>query len=61
MHTNVDIDDELMTRALEASGLTTKEAVIEEGLRMVICLNGQMKPEDMFGMFPNGIDHPDRD
>lgn len=61
MQMNVDIDDELMSKALKASGLATKEAVLEEGLRMLICLSSGTKLEDMFGMFPLDIDHPDRD
>ena len=31
--TNIDIDDELMAAAMKASGLKTKKAVVEEGLR----------------------------
>ncbi|MBI4921719.1 MAG: type II toxin-antitoxin system VapB family antitoxin [Devosia nanyangense] len=33
--TNIDIDDELMAAAMRASGLKTKRAVVEEGLRIV--------------------------
>lgn len=35
MRTNIVIDDELMKRALRASGLKTKRAVVEEGLRLL--------------------------
>jgi Arc/MetJ family transcription regulator len=31
--TNIDIDDELMAAAMRATGLKTKKAVVEEGLR----------------------------
>lgn len=31
--TNIDIDDELMAAAMKATGLKTKKAVVEEGLR----------------------------
>jgi Arc/MetJ family transcription regulator len=31
--TNIDIDDDLMAAAMKASGLKTKRAVVEEGLR----------------------------
>ena len=41
MRTNVIIDDHLMRKALEASGLKTKKAVIEQGLRLVISLKEQ--------------------
>ncbi len=33
--TNIDIDDELMAAAMQASGLKTKKAVVEEALRLV--------------------------
>ncbi|MGS2724522.1 type II toxin-antitoxin system VapB family antitoxin [Porticoccus sp. GXU_MW_L64] len=36
MRTNIVIDDELMENALKASGLTTKKAVVEQGLRLLI-------------------------
>ena len=33
MRTNIDIDDDLMAAAMKATGLKTKKAVVEEGLR----------------------------
>jgi len=36
MRTNIDIDDELMDEALRRSGLPTKRAAVEEGLRLLI-------------------------
>lgn len=36
MRTNVVIDDHLMREALEVSGLGTKRAAIEEGLRLLV-------------------------
>ena len=36
MRTNIDIDDELMAQALEASGCKTKKAAVEEGLRLLL-------------------------
>ncbi|MCY1706510.1 type II toxin-antitoxin system VapB family antitoxin [Pannonibacter sp. SL95] len=36
MRTNIDIDDDLMTRAMAATGLPTKKAVVEEALRRLI-------------------------
>jgi Arc/MetJ family transcription regulator len=41
MRTNVVIDDHLMKKALNASGLKTKKAVIEHGLELVISLKNQ--------------------
>ena len=59
MQIQVNVDDELMRRALKASDLPTEQAAIEEGLRILVCLSSRTKLEDMFGMFPDGIDHPD--
>jgi Arc/MetJ family transcription regulator len=59
MHIQVNVDDDLMRKALKASDLPTEQAAIEEGLRMLVCLSSRTKLEDMFGMFPDGIDHPD--
>ena len=41
MRTNIDIDDDLMREAMRASGATTKRAVVEQGLRMLIQVRGQ--------------------
>ena len=41
MRTNVEIDDELMRDALRATGLKTKRAVIEAGLKMLVRVKGQ--------------------
>ncbi len=47
MRTNIDIDDALMAEAQRASGLPTKKAAVEEGLRLLIRLRGQ---EDILGL-----------
>jgi Arc/MetJ family transcription regulator len=60
MQIQINIDDELMRKALKASDLATEQAAIEEGLRMLICLSSRTKLEDLFGMFPDGFEHPDR-
>jgi Arc/MetJ family transcription regulator len=41
MRTNIDIDDDLMREAMRATGATTKRAVVEQGLRMLIQVRGQ--------------------
>lgn len=41
MRTNIDIDDVLVARALRVTGLKTKRAVVEEGLRALIRLHNQ--------------------
>ncbi len=52
MRTNIEIDDQLMERALKATGLSTKRAVVEEGLRLLIKLRGQAKLRESFGKYP---------
>ncbi len=52
MRTNIDIDDELMAQALKMSGLKTKKAVVEEGLRLLIGLRGQAPVADLYGRIP---------
>ena len=41
MRTNIEIDDALLSRAMSASGLTTKKATVEEGLRLLVRLGNQ--------------------
>jgi len=41
MRTNIDIDDELMRQAMKASEETTKKAVVEKALRLMISLKAQ--------------------
>ena len=41
MRTNIIIDDKLMTQALNATGLSTKRAVVEAGLRLLIQVHAQ--------------------
>ncbi len=49
MRTNIVIDDDLMERALKATGLKTKRAVVEAGLRKLVQLEEQAKIRDYFG------------
>lgn len=49
MRTNVEIDDELMRKALECSGLLSKKAAIEEALRLYIQMKAQRALIDMAG------------
>ena len=41
MRTSIDIDQTLMAEAQKASGLATKKAAVEEGLRLLIRLKQQ--------------------
>ena len=51
MRTNIEIDDGLLSRAMSASGLPTKRATVEEGLRLVVRLHEQVQAlDDMRGL-----------
>ena len=41
MRTNIDIDDELLTAAMEITGQTTKRGTVEEALRRIVQLDRQ--------------------
>lgn len=41
MRTNIEIDDQLMKRAMRSAKTRTKRATVEEGLRLLIRLKGQ--------------------
>lgn len=41
MRTNIEIDDKLMSDALEATGLKTRKEIVELGLRTLIKLKQQ--------------------
>ncbi len=41
MRTNIVIDDELMQRALETTGIRTKREVVETALRLLVRLRDQ--------------------
>jgi Arc/MetJ family transcription regulator len=43
MRTNIDIDDDLLEQAMAATGLSTKRATVEEGLRLLVRLRKQAK------------------
>jgi Arc/MetJ family transcription regulator len=45
MRTNIEIDDELLSQAMTATGLATKRATVEEGLRLLVRLRKQTKAE----------------
>ena len=42
MRTNIVIDDKLIRKAMQVSGLSTKRAVVEEGLRLLIQIRAQI-------------------
>lgn len=41
MRTNIDIDDDLMDRAMEASGKRTKRETVNEALELLVRLRAQ--------------------
>jgi Arc/MetJ family transcription regulator len=41
MRTTIDIDNALMRHAMRATGLSSRKAVVEEGLRLIVKLHGQ--------------------
>jgi Arc/MetJ family transcription regulator len=41
MRTNIVLDDKLVQKAMRASGLKTKRAVVEAGLRLLVQLEAQ--------------------
>ena len=43
MRTNIEIDDELLSQAMKAAGLSTKRATVEEGLRLLVRVREQAK------------------
>jgi Arc/MetJ family transcription regulator len=47
--TNIEIDDELMSKAMAATGLRTKKAVVEEALKLLVRLREQRKILDLKG------------
>ncbi len=49
MRTNIVIDDELMKTALEVTGLTTKRAVVEAALELIVRLKAQERFRDLRG------------
>ena len=49
VRTNIEIDDDLMAAALRATGLKTKRAAVEEGLRLLVKLRSQQQVDRHFG------------
>ena len=57
MHMNIVIDNSLMQQAMLATGLLTKKAVVEEGLRLLVKVKGQESVRRLRGkiVFDGGI------
>jgi Arc/MetJ family transcription regulator len=41
VRTNIDIDDDLMAKAMAATGAATKKATVEQGLQLLVRLKAQ--------------------
>ena len=52
MKTTIEIDDELMRKAMRSSGKRTKRDVIEEGLRLLVLTRAQAKTRRLRGKAP---------
>jgi len=50
MRTTIDIDDALMRKAMRLSGLTTKKAVVEAALRLLVQTCSRASPLDVKGV-----------
>jgi Arc/MetJ family transcription regulator len=57
MRTTIEIDNSLMRQAMQVTGLLTKKAVVEEGLRLLVKVKGQVGVRRLRGkmVFDGGI------
>jgi Arc/MetJ family transcription regulator len=49
MRTNIDIDDQLVDRAMRLSGSRTKKAAVEAGLRLLVDTYSQIRIRGLRG------------
>ena len=49
MRTNIEIDDDLMEKAIELGHIKTKKGIVEEALRLYITIQNQKKLIDLKG------------
>lgn len=49
MRTNIHLNDELISRALELSGLRTKKSVVEEALKVYVQMLNQQRTRQFRG------------
>ncbi len=49
MRTNIEIDEKLIEEAMRISGLKTKKAAVEAGLKLIITLKHQEKIKSVRG------------
>jgi Arc/MetJ family transcription regulator len=56
MRTNIDIDDRLMAQAIKVSGLPSKRAAVEAGLKLLVRTRQQASVRALFGKIPLDVD-----
>ncbi len=49
MRTNIEIDDKLMKQVMKQTGLKTKKAAVEAGLKMLVTVHAQTGIRKLFG------------
>lgn len=49
MRTNIEIDDDLMAKALKSGNIKTKKAIVEEALRLYVTIENQKKLSELWG------------
>ena len=57
MHTNIDIDENLIREALELGGLKTKKAIVNEALAEYVRVRKQQDILELFGQIDYDPDH----
>lgn len=59
MRTNIDLDDALVEEARRLTGITTKKALVDEALRVLISCRRRRSLLDLEGKiaFADGFDH----
>ncbi len=59
MHTNLNLDDDLMARAQRATGLKTKRDIVHEALRQLVAAHERVSLLELDGQiqFAPGYDH----
>ena len=59
MRTNIFIDDEIMTKAMEVSGIKTKKDIVNKALQEFVVNNTKKNLLDLKGQirFSDGYDH----
>lgn len=50
MRTNIEIDDELMARAMSAAGKRTKKETVDEALRLLVLRHAQLRLQELRGL-----------